>query len=172
LNEKRLIEQATAVAFLSHYNQQMGTTFGITRHTDAPDVHCEDTGGNSLKLEITLTEDRYGDIQSALGRSDARSPEALRRHLDDVRSGRASVFDRVSCLSGNVVETVVKRIQSKLDKDYGPNVALVVRDASPLDWSWESVRDQIRKALNLTNNPFDKGIWIITYAKDKIIRIA
>jgi hypothetical protein len=66
---------------------------------------------------------------------------------------------------------IVSRIQSKLSKDYGSNAALVVRDSSPLDWDWNLVTDQIKNMLNLKRNPFDKGIWIISYSKDKIFRI-
>jgi hypothetical protein len=69
------------------------------------------------------------------------------------------------------MDMIVSRIQEKLNKDYGQNVALVVRDTSPLDWEWDRVLDQIRSKLNLSRNPFDKGIWIISYSKDRIFRV-
>ena len=170
LDEKKSIERATAEAFIFLYNCRMATTFAIVEYSDAPDVRCRDVEGNLLNLEITLTEDRSGDIQSALGRSDARSVEELRKHLADVKAGKANILDRVSCLQGNVVEVLQDRICSKLQKDYGPNTALVVRDASPLGWDWESVVDRLRDSLDLTRNPFDEGIWIVTYSKDRIIQ--
>jgi len=66
---------------------------------------------------------------------------------------------------------IVSRIQSKLNKDYGSNVALVIRDSSPLDWDWDMVTDQLIDMLNLKRNPFDKGIWLISYSKDRIFRL-
>ena len=65
----------------------------------------------------------------------------------------------------------IERIQSKLDKDYGSNVALVVRDTSPLDWDWGWVLDEIQNGLDLTRNPFDRGIWIISNSKDRTFRV-
>ena len=66
---------------------------------------------------------------------------------------------------------IVSRIQPKLKKDYGSNVALVVRDASLVGWDWDMVINQIKAQLNFERNPFDKGIWIITYLKDNIYRV-
>jgi len=66
---------------------------------------------------------------------------------------------------------IVSRIQKKLNKNYGENVALVVQDASPLDWEWDRVTEQIRNRLDLSRNPFDKGIWIISYSKDRIFGV-
>ena len=65
----------------------------------------------------------------------------------------------------------MNRIQPKLSKDYGANVALVVRDASPLPWSWEDVIDDIAACLDLSRNPFDKGIWIISASSNRIYKI-
>ena len=80
-------------------------------------------------------------------------------------------MEKASCLQGNVTAMIVSRIQLKLKKDYGSNVALVVRGASSSDWDWGIVTDQIKAQLNLERNPFDKGIWIITCRKDKIYRL-
>jgi len=171
LNEKETIQKATADAFIKIYNSERGTSFSIVEYSDAPDIRCKDSEGNTLNFEITLTEDRQKDIQAALGRSDHRSLEAFKKHREDVKSGKASPLDRVSCLQGNVTEMIVSRIQSKLKNDYGPNTALVIRDASPVGWDWDMVIDQIKSQLNLERNPFDKGIWIITYLKDKILRV-
>jgi hypothetical protein len=66
---------------------------------------------------------------------------------------------------------IVSRIQPKLRKDYGSNVALAVRDASREGWDWDMAIDQIKAQLNLERNPFDKEIWIITDRKDKIYRV-
>lgn len=66
---------------------------------------------------------------------------------------------------------IVDRIKPKLKKDYGSNVALVIRDSSPLDWDWDIVKDQIVDSLNLEQTPFDKGIWVISNSKDRIFKI-
>ena len=66
---------------------------------------------------------------------------------------------------------IVSRILPKFQKDYGSNVALVIRDASPVCWDWDLVVDQIRDMLNLPRNPFDKGICLISFRKDRIFRL-
>ncbi|MCK4849952.1 MAG: hypothetical protein KAT11_01310 [Phycisphaerae bacterium] len=171
LNEKEAIERATAGGFLKLYNAQMDSSYEIVEHSDAPEFICLDRSARELRLEITLTEDRPGDIQAALGRSDARDLESLKRHLEAVRQGEESIFDRVSCLQGNVLEMIKERIRKKLDKDYGPNTALVIRDTSPLDWDWSHVSEQIRMFLDSKRNPYDKGIWIISSDKDRIFQV-
>ena len=153
------------------YNSETGASFSIVEYSDAPDIRCKDSEGNSFNFEITLTEDRHKDIQAALGRSDHRSLEALTKHLADVKAGKSHPMERVSCLQGNVYEMIVSRIQTKLIKDYGLHAALVIRDTSPLDWDWALVADQIKSNLILGRNPFDKGIWIISYSKDKIFKL-
>jgi hypothetical protein len=171
LNEKEAIERATADAFVELYNREMGTSYSIVEYSDAPDIRCKDPEGNAFNFEITLTEDRPKDIQAALGRSNHRSIDALRQHLADVRAGKANPLERVSCLQGNVVNMIADRILPKLQKDYGSSVALVIRDSSPLCWDWDLVVDQLKRMLNLQRNPLDKGIWIISFRKDRIFRI-
>jgi hypothetical protein len=171
LNETEAIEKATADAFIELYNSNMGSSFFIVDYSDAPDIRCKDSDGNTFNFEITLTEDRPKDIQASIGRSNHRSIEALQQHLADDRARKASPLERVSCLQGNVLTMIVNRIQKKLQKDYGPSVALVIRDSSPVCWDWDLVVDQINRMLNLQRNPFDKGIWIISFGKDKIYRV-
>jgi hypothetical protein len=171
LNEKEAIEKAVADAFIKLYNCEMGTSFCIVEYADAPDIRCKDSEGNKINFEITVTEDRPKDIQAALGRSKHRSKDALIKHLAEVRAGKANPLDRGSCLQGNVTAMIVARIQSKLKNNYGSSVALVVRDSSPVSWDWDCVTDQIKSRLNLQRNPFDKGIWILSFGKDRIYRI-
>ncbi len=171
MNEKEAIEKATADAFIKLYNSKMGTSFSIVEYSDAPDIRCKDKEGNTFNFEITLTEDRPKDIQASLGRSDHRSLENLKKHLKEVKDRKANPLERVSCLQGNVTEMIVSQIQPKLNKDYGPNAALVIRDSSPIDWAWDVVTDQIADMLNLVRNPFGKGIWMISYSKDRIFRL-
>lgn len=171
MNEKEAIEKATAKAFIELYNSQMGTSFLILEHADSPDIRCKDTQGNTFNFEIVLTEDKPQDIQAILGRSDHKSIESLRQFNNDVRMGKKDACERTSCLQDNVVDMIVSRIQEKLNKDYGQNVALVVRDTSPLNWEWDLVIEQIRNMLDLSRNPFDKGIWIISHLKDRIFRV-
>lgn len=171
MNKKESIEKATADAFVELYNREMGTSFSITEYSDAPDIRCSDLTGNVFNFEITLTEDREKDIAAAFGKSDHRSIEALRKHLDEVKAGKANPLERVSCLQGNVTDMIVGRILPKLKKDYGSNAGLVIRDTSPVCWDWELVIDDIRRMLASQRNPFEKGIWIISLRKDKIYRI-
>ncbi|MHC4509768.1 MAG: hypothetical protein ACYTAO_12545 [Planctomycetota bacterium] len=170
-NEKRGIERSTAEAFLKFYNAETNSSYEITEHSDAPDFMCRDEAGDELRLEITLTEDRPGDIQALLGRSNARSPEELERHLEAVERGEESVFDSVSCLQDNVCQVAKGRIQPKLNKDYGPNAALVVRDTSGVAWDWETVHDDVLSSLDLRNNPFDEGIWLMSFTSNKIFQL-
>jgi hypothetical protein len=171
MNEKEAIEKATADAFVELYNREMGTSFSIVEYSDAPDIRCKDKRGNTFNFEITLTEDRPRDIQAALGRSNHRSIEALRQHLADVKVGKANPLEWVSCLQENVTRMVVSNIIPKLQKDYGSSVGLVIRDTSPVCWNWELVLDDINKIISSYRNSFDKGIWIISYRKDRIFRI-
>jgi hypothetical protein len=171
LSEKESIEKATADAFIKPYNSEMGTYFAIVAYSDAPDIRCKDVAGNTFNFEITLTEDRPKDIQAALGRSNHKSMESLRKLLADAKTGKANLLERVSCLQGNVAAMIVSRIQTKLKKDYGPNAALIIRDVSPVCWDWDMVLDQIKSMINLNRNPFDKGIRIISFSKDRIFRI-
>jgi len=163
MNEKEAIEKATADAFIELYNREMGTSFSIVEYSDAPDIRCRDLDGNILSFEITLTEDQPKDIQAALGRSNHRNIEALREHMANVKAGKANPLERVSCLQGNVSEMIVKKILPKLKKDYGSNVALVIRDSSPVCWDWDLVVHPIKLMLNLQRNPFHNGIWIISF---------
>lgn len=171
MNEKETIEKATADAFIKLYNNQMNSTYEIIEYSDAPDIRCKDSEGNEFNFEITLTEDRPKNIVAHLGRSKHRSIENLKKHLQEVKAGKANPLERVSCLQRNVIAMIVRRIQSKLYKNYGPNVALVIKDASPLDWPWDEVRDQIVSLLDLKRNPFDKGVWVISYSKDRIYEL-
>lgn len=171
MTEKEAIEKATAEAFITIYNSELGESFSIVEYSDAPDIRCRDANGNSLNLEITMTEDCPRDIQAALGRSDHRSLERLRERLGDMEDDEKNPFGSASLLQGNVTGMIVGRIQSKLCKDYGFDTALVIKDSSPLDWDWNLVADQIVSLLDLKRNPFDKGIWIISDSKDKIFRL-
>ena len=77
MSEKTDIEWATGEAFISLYNARFATTY-LAQPSEAPDIHCVDQKGNRLNLEITMTEDRPGDIKALLGRSEDRSLGALK----------------------------------------------------------------------------------------------
>jgi hypothetical protein len=170
MSEKTDIEWATGEAFISLYNAEFTTTY-LAQPSDKPDIHCVDQQGNQLNLEVTMTEDRPGDIKALLGRSEDRSLGALKIHLTKMKEGKADPFERVSYLSGNVSEMVVKRIEKKLIKRYGPNTALVVRDTSGVDWDWDLVVDTIKDRLKSAHNPYDMGIWILSSTKNRIFRV-
>lgn len=170
MSEKTDIEWATGEAFISLYNVEFGTTY-LAQLSETPDICCIDQKGNRLNLEVTLTEDRPGDIKALLGRSEDRTLEALKIHLVKVKEGKANPFERVSSLCGNVSEMIVKRIEKKLSKRYGSNASLVVRDTSGVDWDWDIVVDAIKDRLKSVQNPFDMGIWILSSAKNRISRV-
>jgi len=170
LTEKEQIEIATAIAFIKYYNKLMKTSYKIVEHSDAPDIRCLDPQNNQLKLEITLTEDRPKDIAALLGRSNHRSIEAFREHMAKVREGKAHPLAWVSCPS-LAIEMIVNRIKKKLGKDYGDNTALVIGDSSPFDWDWSDYIDAVKKSLDLSQNPYDEGIWIVSKDKKRVFRI-
>lgn len=169
MNEKQKIEKGTAEGFLALYNQRCSTDFRVVRMSDAPDVACADSFGNTLHLEITATEDREGDIRALLGRSNDRSLEALCAHLDRVAQGEEQ--PQFSSHTGEVSDHLIARLIDKMSKDYGPNVALVVRDTSGIDWDWDDVIPAIRERLTQTRNPFSRGIWLLSRAKDRVFQI-
>jgi len=170
MNEKEAIERATAEGFLALYNEVFNETYRIVDHADAPDMRCENSCNEMLCLEITLTEDRQNDITALLGRSDHRSLNALRKSRDP--NSPDTTFPLGSSLSDNVSVMLASRVSAKLSKDYGTRVALVVRDTSGVDWSWETVLDQVRADLDLSRNPFDMGIWLVNRRMNKLYRIA
>jgi hypothetical protein len=171
MTEKQLIERATGDAFTTLFNLLRGTDYVPVEYRDAPDVRCVDSEGSVLNVEVTLTEDRPGDIKARLGRSEDRSLPVLKAHPEKVKAGLADPLERVSCLNTNVGRILVQRIRAKMNKRYGPNTALVVRDTSGVDWDWDLVADTVKESLDLIANPFDQGIWVLSTAKDRIFRV-
>ena len=157
MDEKRAIERATAEAFLALYNREYGTAFRIIQHGDAPDIVASGDNGCRIQLEIVLTEDRAGDIQAALGRSNARSVDALPK--------------LGSSLTDNVADSLIERLQGKMMKRYGTNTALVICDTSGVGWDWDLVSDELKIKLTHLKNPFDQGIWIVNGTKDRVFQI-
>ncbi|MEW6658082.1 MAG: hypothetical protein AB1424_05450 [Thermodesulfobacteriota bacterium] len=171
LSEKEEIEKATGEAFIRLYNEKMGTSFRILEHSDAPDFRCLDSMNNPFNFDVTLTEDLPKDIAALCGRSNHRDIDGLKEHMAKVKEGKAHPLERVSSFNGNVTETLINRISKKLNMRYGKNTALVVRDTSRLEWDWSMAIEYIKKALDLSHNTFDKGIWVISNSKDNIFRI-
>ena len=169
MNEKELIEKATAEGFLQLYNRHFCTKFDIAQLADAPDVRCRDTEGNELNIEVTLTQDSDRDIQALLGRSEHKSIKSLEEHNQRVAVGKE--LPMFSSLSGNVCENIAAKINEKLLMRYGPNTALVVRDSSGCDWEWSEVTEELKGKLKLDSNPFDEGVWILNFSKSKLYLI-
>ena len=46
MTEKEAIELETAEGFIKLYNSQLGTSFSIVKHSDAPDFYCQDKKGS------------------------------------------------------------------------------------------------------------------------------
>lgn len=165
-SKTQLIELATAEGFLAHYNTLRGSTYAVERVAgdgEAPDVLTKDASGNLLSIEVTLTEDRPRDIASEFGPSNHKSLDALKAHLQRVKEGKEQV--KINCLSGNVLAVLIDRINSKLSKRYGNNVALVVRDTSGVPWDWKQVVPQLQASLSIQTVPFDRGIWMLSRCK-------
>jgi len=166
VSEKKQIEQSTAEGFLKLFNARFGSDLKIVNLGDAPDVRCQDSRGDELNLEITLTEDHPRDIKAVLGRSSHLGVEARREHNKKVAEGKAE--PRFSLLLDNVLDQALERIKRKLLNSYGPNTALVVRDVSGVDWEWDLAIDEVVEKLELKRNPFDKGIWVINWSMTKL----
>lgn len=169
-SETQLIELATATAFFGLYNLKNVTTYSVSHvagHGEVPDIFASDADGRQFNLEITLTEDDQGDIQSLLGRSDKHSLQALKAENEAVRLGKAQ--PRINSLHGNALPVLLNRIAKKLTKQYGKNTALVVRDTSV--WDWELVIPTIEGNLAARTVPFDLGIWLLNAAKTKIFQL-
>lgn len=172
LLEKQLIEKATAEGFLYHYNKIFGESYAIESIAgdgEAPDAIAKDKQGNILGIEVTLTEDSPGDIASALGRSNKKSVEVLKEHLKRVKEGKETI--RFNCLSENVLDVLVSRIEAKLNKRYGSNIALVIRDTSGVPWEWSQVVPLIQSRFYGRHIPFDRGIWLLSRCKGTLTNI-
>ena len=163
MTENQQIEKFTAEKFIVAYNEKFKTNFFVKEQSDYPDIVCEDKTGSQLNLEITLAEDREDDIVALLGKSEHKNLEHVRKYG----------MGHTSALSGNVADNAYKRILAKMSKDYGKNVALVVRDVSPLDWDWDLCLSELTKKLKNIRNPFDEGVWILTTSQNqnKIFRV-
>lgn len=169
MTEKEQIEKSTAEGFLKLFNDHYETDYEIIELGDAPDIRCQSSSGEKLNLEITVTEDKTLDIKASLGRSDHRSLEALREHVNNVKKGKER--PKFSSLSGNVLQQAAGRINKKLLKRYGSNTALVVRDVSGVDWDWDIVIEDLKNELQLQSNPFDRGIWIVNRVKTRLFQV-
>lgn len=170
-NETQKTELATAHGFFALYNAKHNSSYAVTRIAgpgEVPDVLAKDSAGNEFNLEITLTEDRPGDITAILGRSNAHSVESLRRHLGAVREGSEQL--QITSLHDNALPVLLQRIDNKLTKCYGRKTALVIRDTSPL-WDWTQVLPTIQEHLKSKAVPFDLGIWLLSLDKTSVIQI-
>jgi len=161
MNFTRGVEQRTIDLFLPWYNEHHGNTFQVVKHGDAPDFCCADESGSTLSVEITLMQERDGDIKALRGRTQAHSLEALREHLELVRLGKADPLDRVRSLAEDGVAAAVRAVVKKLTMAYGANTALVVSETCPLEWDWSLVADQLTTQLAGRRNPFDRGVWLV-----------
>ena len=115
---KAKIERATVDAFVEIHNQTYGTAYSVREYGDhngdRPDACCVTEDGREFNVEVTVTEDRPGDIQWVLGRTDQRPCQ-----------GRLGC-----CLQGNVLAQLTVRLDKKSLMRYGGRTALVIRDAS------------------------------------------
>ena len=159
MDEKQMIEAATAMGFLALYNAERGTTYEFRELSDSPDVICINTDGEQLGLEVTLTEDCPKDIQAALGRSDHLDIENFEPHRP------------ASNLQNNVLDSLLHRLKEKLQNNYGARTALVVRSASGVDWDWDAQIQGLRQQLAGRQNHFDFGVWLVNRRMDRLFKV-
>lgn len=172
LSEKQRIEFSTANGFLHFFNVQHGFGYEMAHVAgdgEVPDIVARDASGNILNIEVTQTEDRPKDIAAALGRSEHKSIDALRAHLEAVRKGRESV--KFSSLQGNVIEILQETINKKLNMRYGANTVLVIRETSGVSWDWKTIVPQLQDYLDRKQVLFNHGIWLLSRAKDRLTHI-
>ncbi|GEM_PF-1828077 len=150
LSEKQRIEYATATAFLHHYNEMRDKHFKVVKLGDFPDVHCKDTlTDESLKLEVTLIEDRLGDIKYVLGRRTIPDEILLSKTID---------------FAADVIPRLIERLKDKLLSSYGADTALLIYQVSPLwtaaDWQRNVSKIQYEIFTGKESN-YGRGVWII-----------
>ena len=108
MNEKQKIEKATVDAFVRLFNEHEKQDYVVAEYSDAPDATCRNSFGQIIHVEVTLTEDRPGDLPWILGRFKERP-------------GKNRIG---SHLRGNVLEQLAKRLDDKINKRYGERAAL------------------------------------------------
>ena len=155
MNEKEKIEKASVDAFVRLFNECEKQDYVVEKYSDAPDAMCKNSSGQVMQVEVTLTEDRPGDLPWTLGRLEERPGKS--------RFG--------SCLGGNVLNQLAKRIDNKINKRYGERTALVIRDSSGVDWDWEYIADDVKRLIEDKDNPYDMGIWVVNRAKTRLHRL-
>jgi hypothetical protein len=163
MEEKKIIERDTAEGFLQIYNPRFGYNYIIKELSEIPDVICVDDKGQELNLEITMTEDRPGDIKISLGRAEGVSIDA--------NGNVHGKMGPASCLTRNVTDSIVKRLHAKFTKQYGVDTALVIRDTSGVDWDWILALETIKQRVDFSKNPFDRGVWILNLSMTRLHRI-
>lgn len=156
MNEKEKIEKATVDAFVKLFNEREKEDYIVEKYSDAPDGSCKNSSGQIIQIEVTLTEDRPGDLPWTLGR--------LKERPGKSRLG--------SCLGGNVLNQLMKRLDDKIQKRYGERTALVVRDSSGVDWDWEYIADDVQRLIEDKGSPYDMGIWVVNRTKTRLHRLA
>ena len=174
MSEKEEIEQSTAKHFLELYNKEYQTEYYIVEHSDSPDILCKDKEENIFNIEITMTQDKDKDIQALLGRSNHKSVEVLKEKMRKYKNGEISFEEiRGTSFSDNSIPMLLEAIRKKSSKDYGNNVALVIRDTSPLGWDYTIHLNDIREQIQaiFTKKVFDKGIWLINLNLNKIYQL-
>jgi hypothetical protein len=155
-NSKQAIEYETAVAFLRLYNEMFQTDYKVMELSDIPDVICRDRSTNEeLYLEITLYEDVKGEISFLLGKTKEKPKNHPMSRFGETKEDEA-------------LFSLMESIDKKLLKDYGKQVALVVRHMSSK--SWDQNIEQVQRLLDLQDTPFDRGIWMLT-SDLKILRL-
>jgi hypothetical protein len=152
LTDNQKTEKATADIFLDLYNKRCYANFRIVKLRDIPDVECKDEStGERLFLEVTLLEDWEGDIRYI------RNEGPRRTTSPDTGLPAISFKD-------DTIPKLKKRLEKKLRTNYGPNTALVIRQASIL-WTANSYQRYSREILSEVFRGravnYEAGVWVL-----------
>ncbi len=176
MTEKDIIEKNTVEHFINLYNEQENLNYIVVKHSDAPDFICKDVKNNkALNIEVTMTQDKHGDIQALLGRSEHRNIDSIKAKIEKMKKGKLHYNEAVTSFGVDTLSMLYMSIKKKMLKDYGKSVMLVIRDVSPLMWDYEPYIEDIRATIYerfpMHSKVFDKGIWIINSSWDKIYKL-
>lgn len=158
-SEKQRIEMATVMYYLNYLNRLRGSDYSVQHHGDAPDFRIANSAGDRMDVEVTLSDDRDGDIAVLLGRKECRTP------------GPVLGGAQVDCSTGVPLGRLVEIVKAKSIKRYGDRCALVIRQASPVGWDLEHLAAGAREVLKNTRQPYTEGVWLISLYGDECVRL-
>jgi predicted AAA+ superfamily ATPase len=148
------IESRRGVGVIPWNHKSLHERIAILRESDAIEIA---TGLGFLHLFNQQNQSDYRIVDVPGARDE--SPD-----LRCENSAGEELLLEITLLDGRMAERMI----DKMKKRYGPRTALVVRHASGWDPDWDWVLEDLRKALPIETNPFDRGIWIMSNDKTRL----